>query len=89
MSQSIDKKVTIKIDIPEVLYSRIKEDAQQRGLSIRAYAVRRLSDDTVGVEELRSEISKALPAYYNRVNEVGNKELQHFFRNFGGALCQL
>ena len=83
-----DKKITIKIEVPEEIHHIIKSNADKRNVTIKEYVISRSIDNRVGVEEIRGEISKALPEYYNQVKKIGDRELQQFFMDFGGALCR-
>lgn len=83
-----DKKITMKIEVLEEIHQIIKSNANKRNVTIKEYVISRSIDDRAGVEEIRGEISKALPVYYNQVKKIGDRELQQFFMDFGGALCR-
>ena len=88
MNQGADKKMMIKVEVPEEIHHMIKSNADKKNLSMKEFVILRTTDDRVGVEEIRGEISKALPMYYNQVRKIGDRELQQFFMDFGGALCR-
>lgn len=91
MDQCLEKKekrMTVKLEVPEEIYHIIKSNAGKKNLTIKQYVILRTTDDRVGVEEIRGEISKAVPVYYNQVKKIGDRELQQFFMDFGGALCR-
>lgn len=81
--------VTYKIAIPEQQYQVIKDRAEAQHLTMKEYGLLRLLDDTVGTEELRREIIKMMPHYYNCVNGVENAKLRRKLTEMGEKLCQL
>lgn len=89
MNQNLEKKIIIKLEVREETYHIIKGHADKKNLTMKQYVVLRTTDDRAGAEEIRGEISKALPVYYNQVKKIGDRELQQFFMDFGGVLCRL
>lgn len=81
--------ITIKIDIPTTIYECIKEQAKAQKISLKEYCCMRLTDDLKGAEEIRRDIMKSFPAYYNSVNQVGDRKLQQYLSDFVGYLCRL
>lgn len=81
------KFIKIKVNIDQ--YYKIKQKANDYNLTLQDYLVLKGTDDTKGVEEIRNSIVKLLPDYYNRIRGVGNTELQQYFTEFGGIICQL
>ena len=58
MDRSSYKKdtVTLKIEIPREIYSSIKERAEEKKLTLKEYAILKMTDEAGGREELRREI---------------------------------
>lgn len=81
--------ITIKIEVPITEYEIIKKQAKEQQLTLKEYCLTKLMDHSKGAEEIRREIIKSVPVYYNHVNQVTNRELQQFFFDFGGKLCRL
>ena len=91
MDRSSYKKdtVTLKIEIPRDIYSSIKERAEEKKLTLKEYALLKMTDGVRGREELRREIITNIPVYYNKVRGIADQDLQCYFREFGVFLCRL
>ena len=91
MDRSSYKKdtVTLKIEIPRDIYSSIKERAEEKKLTLKEYAILKMTDEVGGREALRREIITNIPVYYNKVREIVDQDLRGYFVEFGGFLCRL
>ena len=91
MDRSSYKKdtVTLKIEIPSDIYSSIKERAEEKKLTLKEYAILKMTDEVGGREELRREIITNIPVYYNKVRGIADQDLRGYFVEFGGFLCRL
>lgn len=81
------KYIKIKVNVDQ--YNILKQKAEEQNQTLSDYMVLKGMDDSKGTREIRNYIVKMLPDYYNRIKGVGNKELQQYLRDFGGALCRL
>ena len=81
--------ITLKIEIPKEIYPTIKQRANDQHISLKEYGLLKVTDDVRGAEELRRDIIKQMPIYYNMVKGIPDQRLKDDLIEFGGFLCRL
>ena len=82
------KTKSIRIDLSEKEHARLSEYAHQMKHSLRGYAKLKVLDTATGVEDQRRRVFQLMPAFYNLVAEIEDRNTREALKEIGGKLCR-
>ena len=81
-------KVYIKVSLSEKEKECIVERASSQKISINKFLKTKILDTDNGINELKDEISRRMPQYYDLLQQVDDKGVKMALMEWGGQLWQ-
>lgn len=89
MRESKNKdKVYIKVSLSEKEKECIVERASSQKISMNKFLKTKIMDTDKGINELKDEISRRMPQYYDLLQQVDDKGVKMALMEWGGQLWQ-
>lgn len=81
-------KTYVKVSLGEKEKEYIVERANAQKISMNKFLKTKILDANKGVNELRDDISKRMPEYYDLLQQVEDKRVKKALMEWGGQLWQ-
>lgn len=81
-------KVYIKVSLSEKEKECIVERASSQKISMNKFLKTKILDTDNGINELKDEISRRMPQYYDLLQQVDDKGVKMALMEWGGQLWQ-
>lgn len=81
-------KVYIKVSLSEKEKEYLVERANAQKISMNKFLKTKILDTDKGINELKDEISRRMPEYYDLLQQVEDKRVKKVLMEWGGQLWQ-